>query len=418
MHKTYLGVTTRFLNENERLIPSDEKEMPLVIEALESPTLKFLHSFLKTHSSSLLKDISQYGAVLLRGFDIKTDADFEQTVLSIEGMKGIHEAFMSEEGRIHVDNLNYVLYTNAVYKTGGTLYLGGFHSENYYSADVPSYICFCCHQPSQVGGETGLINMEKVYAQLSDDLKKRLQQKTFFVSKWLLSEVQDRYHLSEENIEKICQEFDLPVVGKSPDRFILMYKPNIFENPETKTQSLQINFLELPTLNAELRKNFAKAYSGKHWFWHRLVWRLPYPIFKLLEWVYIIVASFFYSPKNSIHIFLTKIARLTASSKKKTTPFDQTRVGSVFKKTDVKELALHMRNYYSSCLWKPGDILLIDNKKVVHAGMPGAGPRLVRAMICNPIAMSYTLSQNGCVECKLRATDSVGSYMASGKPPF
>ncbi len=151
-----------------------------------SKDLVFLQAFLTSHSKAILADISTYGAVLLRGFEVASDADFERTVLSIQGLKGISEAFMSEEGRIHAGHLHYVLHTNAVYKTGGTLYLGGFHSENYYSADVPGVICFYCAKPSQLGGETGLINMEKVYQQLDNDLKIQLEKNTFLVSHWLI----------------------------------------------------------------------------------------------------------------------------------------------------------------------------------------------------------------------------------------
>ena len=140
MDKEYTGVITRFLSKDERLIVSEENEMPLVLEAKDSTDLQFLQEFLASNSAKIIEDIAQYGAVLLRGFDVASDQDFENTVLKIQGFKGISEAFMSEEGRIHAGDLKYVLYTNAVYKTGGTLYLGGFHSENYYSADVPSYI--------------------------------------------------------------------------------------------------------------------------------------------------------------------------------------------------------------------------------------------------------------------------------------
>ena len=118
--------------------------------------------------------------MLLRGFAVVSDEDFGKTVLAIQGFRGISDAFMSEEGRIHAGNLKYVLYTNAVYKTGGTLYLGGFHSENYYTPDVPSYICFCCFKPSVLGGETGLINMEKMYQHLDEELKKKLENNDFF----------------------------------------------------------------------------------------------------------------------------------------------------------------------------------------------------------------------------------------------
>jgi hypothetical protein len=415
MPNEYTGVITRFLNKDERLISSEENEMPLVIEAKNSTDLKFLQDFLAVNSTKIIEDMAIYGAVLLRGFDVETDADFESTVLKIKDFKGISEAFMSEEGRIHADNLKYVLHTNAVYKTGGTLYLGGFHSENYYSADVPSYICFCCFKPSERGGETGLINMEKIYHHLEDDLKQKLEKNTFYVGKWLVSDVEERYKIPRETIEKICKQHDLPMVGEGKDQFILMYKPNVFEHPLTKRKSLQINLFEIINLNEEMRKCFLSDYQGKTWFWHRFVWKLPTFVLSMLEFIYIICASFFYSPKNALKIIRSKFKTFKASIKKHNLPeFNASRVGSCFNDKEVKDLAKLIRAYYSSCLWKKGDIMLIDNKKVMHAGMPGAGPRLVRALICNPLDMHYSLKEPSIIDCKDRDGETIGFHMASG----
>ncbi|CEG57513.1 TauD/TfdA family dioxygenase [Legionella fallonii] len=416
MDKEYVGVNTRFLRREERLMASEEHEMPRVIEAKESKDLNFLYQFLAANSQKVIEDIANYGAVLLRGFDVTSDSDFENTVLKIQGLNGISEAFMSEEGRIHAGDLKYVLHTNAVYKTGGTLYLGGFHSENYYSADVPSFICFCCLQPSLLGGETGLINMEKIYAQLSEGLRNKLESNTFFVSKWLVSEVEKRYQIPRETIIEICNRFDLPVVGEGEEQLVLMYKPNIFEHPLTKKKSLQINLFEITGLNEEMRRCFMNDYPGKTWFWHRLVWRLPTFVLKILEYAYMIFASLFYSPKNAFKNLSAKINMLKATIKKnKDSSYNNVRVGSCFTKQDIKELAQLIRAYYSSCLWEKGDILLVDNKKVMHAGMPGAGSRLVRAMICNPLEMNYSLTQSGSIDCKERAGESIGFYMASSQ---
>ncbi|MBA2655946.1 MAG: TauD/TfdA family dioxygenase [Tatlockia sp.] len=412
MHN-YAEVKTRFLRQDERLILSDDNDMPLVIEAKIATSPLFLQNFLRSNSTIILEDIVTYGAVLLRGFDINSDEDFEKTVLSIEGFRGISDAFMSEEGRTHVGNLNYVLHTNSVYKTGGTVYLGGFHSENYYSPDVPAYISFCCHKPSSVGGETGLVNMEKIYQHLDEKLKTKLKKNSFFVSKWLISDVAERYQISTDLIEKIGQHFGLPILAAGKDKFILMYKPNIFEHPETKKNAIQINLFELPSLNAELRKCFTKDYSEETWFWHRFFWKLPRPVLKIIEFFYIIFASFFSSPKNAIKILRSKLKTYLAS--RKLPAFDQRRVGQCFSKTDIKKLAQLIRSNYSSCLWKSGDILLVDNRKIMHAGMPGAGPRVVRAMICNPLDMNYSCLDAGKLICKNRQTDSIGACMAAGE---
>lgn len=405
---SYQGVTTRFLRKDEHLVSSSETKMPLVFEANERTDTKFLQDFLKTNSEKLMEDVAKYGAVLFRGFDINSDLDFEKTILSINGIKGISDAFMAEHGRETVDGLKYVLHTNTIYKTGGTLYLGGFHSENYYSPDVPAFISFCCLNPSTIGGETGLINMEKVYEQLNEDLKKKLEKEPFFVGKWLVSEVAERYKIDSKTVEDICRRFDLPVVGEGEDKLILMYKPSVFLNPVTQKKAFQINFFSLPALDPVLRKCFLNDYQGKTWFWHRFVWQIPRSFFKVIENISIFFISFFHSPKEVFQITSTKW-KTDSAFKKLNKKF--VKVDSCFSEKEIDHLAHLMRGAYSSTIWKKGDILLVDNRKAVHAGMPGSGPRLVRALIANPLEMQYSEQQSGCLECQDRTAQGVGYYM-------
>jgi alpha-ketoglutarate-dependent taurine dioxygenase len=355
-----------------------------------------------------MEDVAKYGALLFRGFDIQTDEDFENTILSIDGMHGISEAFMAEHGRERVGNLKYVLHTNTVYKTGGTLYLGGFHSENYYSPDVPGFISFCCLKPSAQGGETGLINMEKVYEHLDNDLKEKLENSPYFVKNWRVTEVAERYKIDPETVEEICRKFDLPIVGKGENKLILMFKPSVFLHPVTQKKSLQINFFSLPTLDRALRKRFLDDYQGKNWFWHRFVWNLPPALFKGIENFFVFFIAMFHSPKE--------LFQITTSNWKTEKAFKElnekfTKVNSCFSEEEIDQLAQLMRNFYSSTLWQKGDILLVDNKKVAHAGMPGAGSRLVRALISNPLQMGYSHAQSGCLNCQDRTRENLGYYM-------
>lgn len=410
MKDKYMDVTTRFLREDERLIVTKEQEMPLVIEAKDSKSTAFLNAFLNENSPQILSDIERYGAILLRGFDIESDDAFENAILSIKGLQGIRHVFMSEEGRDNVDNLSFVLHTNSVYKTGGTVYLGGFHSENYYSPDVPHYICFCCLQPSQRGGETGLINTKKIYPLLNNILQKKLENSNFFASKWLISEVAERYHVSTQDVIQFCKQFDLPLVGEGANQFILMYKPNVFINPRTQEKTFQINFFEIPTLNKALRHYFMADYRGKNWFWHRFVWRLPEGVMRYLEYIYMSIASLIHSPTHALQLFRNKYKTYHASKTSHLEQHTSDQVSTCFSKEDVDELAQLMHDYYCSCLWQKGDVLLIDNTQVIHAGMPGAGSRLIRAMICNPLQMSYSSQKNGVLNCNPSNTMTIGEH--------
>ncbi len=408
----YEGVTTRFLRKEERLVSSSETEMPLVFEAKERKDVKFIQDFLKANSEKLMEDAGKYGALLFRGFDIQSDGDFEDSILSIEGLKGMSEAFMAEHGREKVGRQKYVLHTNTIYKTGGTLYLGGFHSENYYTADVPGFISFCCLKPSTLGGETGLINMEKVYEQMSEELKQKLEDRPYFVLKWLVSDVAERYKIAPEAVEEICRQFDLPIAGEGKDKLILLYKPSIFLHPVTGKKAFQINFFSLPTLDIALRQRFLKDYLGDTWFWHRFVWKLPPALFKPIENISVFLLALFHSPKELWQITKSRW-KTDAAFKKLAGKFPK--VNSCFTETDIDHLATLMRNFYCSTIWQKGDILLVDNRKVVHTGMPGEGPRTIRALIANPLQMKYTKDQSGCYSCQDRTTESIGYYMAKGK---
>jgi alpha-ketoglutarate-dependent taurine dioxygenase len=412
IQNNYDGVELRFLRQDERLINTSETEMPLVFEAKERKDLKFLQEFLKAHSEKLMEDVGKYGALLFRGFDVQSDKDFENTILSINGLHGISDAFMSEHGRERVGSLKYVLHTNTIYKTGGTLYLGGFHSENYYTPDVPGFISFCCLKPSKLGGETGLINMEKVYEHLDDELKKKLENNPYFVGKWLVSDVADRYKVDTKTVEEICRQFDLPIVGEGEDKLILMYKPSVFLNPVTQKKALQINFFSLPALDPALRQCFLKDYQDNTWFWHRFFWKLPYSIFKAIENVAVFFIALLHSPKELYQITTSKWKTDKAFKK-----IDEKflKVNSSFSEKDIKQLAPLMRNYYCSIIWQKGDIILVDNRKVVHTGMPGSGPRLVRALISNPLQMKYSHTQPGCLHCQDSKTQTIGHYMAEEK---
>ena len=89
MSHRYSGVTTRLLDRDERLIDTQEPT-PLVIERRgSSGSLGFLREFLSSNSSEIVMDIATHGAVLLRGFDLRSPRDFESATLAISGFQGI-----------------------------------------------------------------------------------------------------------------------------------------------------------------------------------------------------------------------------------------------------------------------------------------------------------------------------------------
>ena len=397
MSHSYSGVTTRLLDQEERLIYTEELT-PLVIERQgSSGSLGHLRDFLSSNSSEIIMDIATHGAVLLRGFDLRCPKDFESAILAISNFQGINKCLMSEPGRELVRGTRFVLHTNNLYKTGGSLYLGGFHSENYYSPDVPSYIAFFCEQASRIGGETGLVNTAKLFSDLPEGLKTELKHRAYWVAAWPLAKMASRYGVNVQQMEQFCLDSGLPVVAQYGQKYASMYKPCVIEHPITKEHSLVLNYsVELMKygLDRAIQRAFLPDYSSKEWLLHRLSWR--FPLIGLLDKLDVL----FRDPG-------TVWRTLTRKS------FDA-RVSEIFSKEAIGLLATSIRNRYSSFKWRAGDVLIVDNLKMAHSGMPGSGARTLRVLICNPIRMRYDSKGPGIHVVSGDHRPSLGAQLSDG----
>lgn len=392
MEKKYSDVSARLLRHDERAICSNEEQTPLVIEPLRSPSADFLQSFMKGYSLQILTDLEKHGAILFRGFDIRSASDFEKQVLSIQGMNGMSEIMMSEPGRTTVDGTRYVIHPNKNFKTGGTLDpVGGVHSESYYVPDVPRFISFFCERPPFLGGETGLFNTCKIYQHLPEDLKMKLENQPYLAGIFSISQIGKRYGLSDNDAEAFCQKMDMSITDYHGEKYAFMYKPSVTEHPTTHEKAISIHSageLDGHGLSQQLINEFSSDYSSIKWLLHRVVWNTPFIRRNLFILSHPIV-YFTYGSKLMGRYF---------SSSKYPIPSSETnslRVGNVFSKGDIKLMAKLIRRYHSSFLWQRGDFIVIDNLKLAHAGMPGLGPRSIKVLMCNPLAMSYNKNSSG-----------------------
>jgi alpha-ketoglutarate-dependent taurine dioxygenase len=392
MENQYKGVTTRALRDDERAISSSEPQTPLVIEPLHSKNRNFLKRFMKENSCQIISDIERYGAVLFRGFDIHSAADFEEQVLSIQGMRGMSEFMMSEPGRITVSGTRHVIHPNVNFKTGGTLDpVGGIHSESYYVPDVPRFISFFCEKPPLLGGETGLFDICKIYNDLPERLKEKLEQQRYLAGIFSIWQIAKRYDLPYEVAKDFCEKIDMSMVDYHGDQYAFMYKPSVAEHPTTKEKSIIIHFageLNGHGLTKELIRQFSSDYASFKWCIHRLVWSFPY------------IRKNLFALRHPI-IVLTCGGRLmgrvfdSSSNVIPSRETDNLRVGNVFEKEDIQLIAKLMRKYHSSFPWKRGDFIIIDNLKLAHAGMPGLGSRIIKVLMCNPLNMTYGKNSSG-----------------------
>jgi alpha-ketoglutarate-dependent taurine dioxygenase len=391
----YPNVAVRLLVPAERSISSSERASPLVIEAEERRDLKFLTEFLRSHSAELTEDVAKHGAILLRGFDIASDKDFETAVLSIRTMIGMDSVFMEEEGRTAVEGSRYVMHTNSIYTTGGSIDLGSFHTENYFGPDVPQYISFFCQVPSWFGGETGLVNIASVYADLPEALQIRLEQTSFLARTYPVLEVANKYQLTPDEVLRFCADVGLPVAEHNGTQYILLYKPSVLVHPLTGERGLSINYwnnLRRLGFRPAISRAFQADYVSKEWFVHTLLWRYP----ALQQWVP--TMTLVRAPRVSLRNFSEMVVGACSEKFGYPPPPSEPEgphITSAFMDGDLEIIVAAVRRRFSSFRWRSGDVLIIDNAKMAHAGMPGFGPRLLRALQCNPMQIPYSPTAPG-----------------------
>ncbi|AMO93238.1 taurine catabolism dioxygenase TauD, TfdA family protein [Collimonas fungivorans] len=379
-----IAARVRTLQPQEQATRNDFRGIPMVIEAQNPADAGEARTLLAERGLEILDQVERHGAVLLRGFGVATGGDFEQAMLSIPQVRGMNQVFMSELGRTVIDGARFVLHTNTLYKTGGSFSpVGGFHAENYYSPDVPRYIAFFCEQPSTLGGETGVVDMAKVYEELPERIRAHLAAEACSVKSVRLAEVASRYNTTEAVALQTCHEAGLEVMEKGGHAHVCFYKPCCIKLSAINGIALVTNIsgeLEGLGLGKHLHEEFRADYSDAKWAMHRLAWRF--------SWLTLIL-QMVESP-GAVGLVLKEMLKSAFGRIRRQPPATRlgafgTRISEAFTPADVQSLARSMRRNFSSFHWRTGDIFILDNMRMAHAGMPGFGPRTIRAFIFNPI---------------------------------
>lgn len=395
------NIHLRKLDQKERDISTRISDMPLVLEykGAGKGDLKELTDYLSANSDELANKLDTNGALLLRNFNITSEVEFEKAVTSLRSINCIEDYFLTESGRSLIEGTKYVFYTNKFYKTGAGLTFGVFHNENYRSPDVPNFISFCCLETCKQGGETGMVDMAGVYEALDDDLKAKLESKTLFCKSFPLSFMAKKYDVPLSQMERLCEQEGYTVMSDENDqnKTMHLYKPSILEHPRTKKPAVIMNLGEIITKG--IHDFFKDDYRGPKWWLHRLAWK-----YKLVY-------------------FLDDVSRLTRFSeiyrdvmneramKKKDKPKknghkpkapsglgqDPTvdKVENVLTKEEGRQIQKAVRENFVSFKWQVGDLLIVDNLRMAHAGMPGKGSRTIRVILSNPVQFELSRTSPG-----------------------
>ncbi len=127
------------------------------------PTKQGLFQYIENNKTDLLKKLQEHGAVLFRGFQLKTPTDFEGVAKSFT--PGLKNNYLGTSPR---NKLTDFVYTASEFPPH---YPVMQHCEMSFLPNMPRYIFFFCKQEALKGGETPLCDGRLVYNGLTENMR-------------------------------------------------------------------------------------------------------------------------------------------------------------------------------------------------------------------------------------------------------
>src|SRR5947209_12779762 len=134
---------------------------PLALECRGGPGLDAACRWLASHAESLLRQASEHGAILFRGFPLATAEDFDRFVTAFDLPNFPYDESLSNA--VRVNRTPRVFTANEAPPTATIL----FHHEMAQTPVYPSRLFFFCEQPAQTGGATPLCRSDILWERLA-----------------------------------------------------------------------------------------------------------------------------------------------------------------------------------------------------------------------------------------------------------
>jgi alpha-ketoglutarate-dependent taurine dioxygenase len=151
---------------NASLMFPDQRILLLVQAPPSDPDIA---SFTQAHGQQIQSALLEHGAVLLRGFEVRTVEDFARFI-DATGLERIEYVYRSTPRTAVADKI----FTATEYPPQQEILL---HNENAYQRDWPLKVAFCCLISATSGGATPLGDMRRVTAAIGPRLVERFAER-------------------------------------------------------------------------------------------------------------------------------------------------------------------------------------------------------------------------------------------------
>ena len=295
--------------------------LPLVYEpAVEGLSLSH---WITGNRDLIEKRLAQSGAILFRGFNLRTVAEFEEFMTIFAGAL-LDYSYRSTPRTL----VSGKIYTSTEYPAHQTIPL---HNEMSYTRQWPMLLGFFCVEAAAEGGETPIADSRKVFASIDPAIRDRFSQKQVrYVRNYgdaLDLPWQDVFQTADPaEVEKFCRESAIEFEWKDNHRLrTSQLCQGVARHPLTGEEVWfnQAHLFHVSSLAPEVRESLLSAAEGE-------------------------------PPRNAFY-----------------------GDGSVINDRDLDQIRAAYATEAAVFPWQTGDVLLVDNMLVAHGRRPYRGRRQI-----------------------------------------
>jgi alpha-ketoglutarate-dependent taurine dioxygenase len=309
-----------------------DKPLPLVVE----PNVRDidLAGWAAAHPDFIEGALYKHGALLLRGFDIRSVAEFEQFAEAAT-TRGLFRQY----GDLPPEHGSDGVYQSTPYPEDKTIL---FHNESSHMHRWPMRQFFNCVTAADEGGETPVVDCRRVYEALPTDLVEQFERKEFLYVRNFTAGLdiswQDFFKTDDPAVvEAYCRAASMEYEWKPDGLRTLQRRPAVMRHPRTgeKVFFNQLQLHHVSCLAPEVREALLSIFTPDN---------LP--------------RSVYYGDGSPIEDSVIEA---------------------------VTEVYWQLSTAFA---WRQGDILMLDNMLVAHARNPFRGSRKI------VVAMGDMVTQN------------------------
>ncbi|KHN65863.1 hypothetical protein AV645_10260 [Acinetobacter calcoaceticus] len=297
-------------------------------------------------SNEIDSDLEKFGAILIRNTPINNYGDLEKY-----GKIFIKKPYLAYVGGV-VPRKNYSKYVFNSTELNG-LFKIKLHNELAYQENAPDRIAFFCEQQPLIGGETPIAHEKDITGHFSNSLKKFLDKKKI---------VYIRRYFSKEKLNSVQRLFS-PFFLTWQDAFSCEKK----DHAELKCKELNLKFSWIDAADTlEVRSEFPIFVN------HEI-------LNKKVFFNQIFTQNHNRYSLGSLVYYTYKVLGINSDNAPRNTIID----GQELEKKDLYSLYTAYNNAERSFKWKNQDLLILDNKQVLHARNTFVGKRKICVMMGN-----------------------------------